>query len=296
MKYRKIQVVSLSFNNKSADEILKLVEKEAQQNCDIIVLPEMWMGDKYIETIDISCENSGVTGQLQNIAKTYGVYILNSTYRETETTPRLNSGALIGRDGTIIGIYDKNYPYWDEYDLKPPACPGSDVPVFETDFGRVGIAICFDANFPSVWEELAEKGADIVFWTSAYSGGSSLQAHAINHHYYIVSSTLCNDCAVIDITGKEIYYQKSDSGVNISRVEIDMNREIFHENFNMGSKLERLLNEHAEITVESHLEREQWFVLHSKNEGVQIREIAAQYSMEELRAYKRRSRDKGIIN
>ena len=71
MKYRKIRVVSLSFQNKQADEILKLVESEAQKNCDIIVLPEMWMGDKYIENINISGENSGVTGQLQSIAKTY---------------------------------------------------------------------------------------------------------------------------------------------------------------------------------------------------------------------------------
>ena len=292
MKYRKIQVVSLSFQNKQTDEILKIVESEAQQKCDIIVLPEMWMGDKYIETIDISCENSGVTGQLQNIAKTYEVYIIHSTYRKTETAPRLNAGVLIGRDGGIVGIYDKNYPYWDEYDLNPPTCPGDDIPVFETDFGRVGIAICFDANFPNVWEELAEKGADIVFWTSAYSGGSSLQAHAINHHYYIVSSTWCNDCAVIDITGKEIYYQKSDNGVNISRVDIDMNRAIFHENFNMD-KLERLLKNHAEIMVESRMEREQWFVLQSNSESLSVREIAARYNMEELRAYKRRSRNKG---
>jgi len=295
MKYRKIQVISLSFQNKSANEILPLVESEAQKGCDIIILPEMWMGDKYIE--DISGENSGITAQLQNIAKTYGVYIINSTYRRTETVPRLNSGVLIGRDGEIVGIYDKNYPYWSEYDLTPPVCPGTDAPVFETDFGRVGIAVCFDANFPNVWERLAENGADIVFWTSAYSGGSSLQAHAINHHYYIVSSTWCNDCAVIDITGKEIYYQKTTDGVNISRIEIDMNRAIFHENFNMGisSKLERLLEEHPEITVETHMEREQWFVLKSEDESEnsQVREIAAQYGMEELRAYKRRSRSKG---
>jgi len=280
---RTVKITSLSFNNRPEDEIIELVENEAQKKCDIILLPETWTGNDYNEPAD-----SGATARLRDTAKKHGVYILNSVFRKTADTPRFNSGILIGRDGEIAGIYDKVYPYWGEFDLSPPTSPGTDAPVFNTDFGKVGVAICFDANFPRLWERLAENGADIVFWASAYSAGSSLQAHAINHNYYIVTSTLCSDCAAIDITGREIYYQTS-GGVNISQVELNMNRAIFHENFNMH-KLERLLRENSEITVEMRLEREQWFVLRSSSPEVSVRELAARYDMEELGAYKRRSR------
>ena len=287
MKHTIARVVSLSFKNQPEDEIIRIAEREAERKPDIIVLPEMWNGVQNIETPE-----SGATARLRGTAKKHGVYILNSAFRKTGGAARLNSCILIGRDGEIAGVYDKNYPYWGELlDFEPPTVPGTDAPVFETDFGKVGMAICFDANFPRVWERLADNGARIVFWTSAYSGGSSLQAHAVNNNYYIVSSTLQSDCSVIDITGKEIYYQKTDGGgVNISRIDIDMDRAIFHENFNMPQKLERLLSEHSEITVEMRMEREEWFVLRSKSPDASVCELAARYGMEQLGDYKRRSR------
>ena len=74
--------------------------------------------------------------------------------------------------------------------------------VYDADFGKIGFAICYDVNFPEVWEMLAAGGAELVVWPSAYSGGRSLMAHAINHHY-IVTSTL-EGTAVFDIIGEEI--------------------------------------------------------------------------------------------
>ena len=86
---------------------------------------------------------------------------------------------------------------------------------------RAGVFICFDVNFPEVWQKLADAGAELVVWPSAYSAGTSLQAHAINHHLYIVTSTWLADCIVYDITGQEIHYQKGD-GFNVSRITLDL--------------------------------------------------------------------------
>jgi beta-ureidopropionase len=54
---------------------------------------------------------------------------------------------------------------------------GSEVKAFDTDFGRVGLAICFDLNWPDLWRELEEKGVDLVCRISAYVGGFPLQAY-----------------------------------------------------------------------------------------------------------------------
>ena len=52
----------------------------------------------------------------------------------------------------------------------------------DCDFGKLAILICFDANFPSVWDEAARQGAELVIWPSAYGAGTQLAAHALNHH------------------------------------------------------------------------------------------------------------------
>ena len=64
-------------------------------------------------------------------------------------------------------------------------------------------------------------------------------AHAINHHYYIVTATLLSDCLVYDITGRLLRDERS-KGVNVSRITLDLDRGIYHQNFNID-KRDRLL-------------------------------------------------------
>jgi hypothetical protein len=197
---------------------------------------------------------------------------------------------FLDRAGMVACVYDKVFPYWTEYDVQPPVNPGEAVHVHQTDVGRIGFATCFDANFPEVWKGLADKGAEMVVWPSAYSAGRSLQAHAINHHYYIVTCSETPDCIVYDITGERILYEGGSKDVNISRTTLDLDRVIFHENFNLA-KRDKLLSERAQdVTQEQWLKLEQWFVLRAARPGVSARELARAYGLEELRHYLDRSR------
>jgi hypothetical protein len=221
-------------------------------------------------------------------AKKHRTYVVCPIDR-TDGKRRLNSAVLIDREGKVACVYDKIYPYWGEYDIKPPVEPGRDAPVYQADFGRVGFAICFDANFPEVWQRLAEQGAELVVWPSAYSAGTTLQAHALTHHFYIVTATWTCDCLVYDITGRELLYEKS-KDLNISRITLDLDRGIYHQNFNI-EKRDKLLKEHADDVVqETWMDREQWFVLKARRAGVSARALARQYGLEELRDYIDRSR------
>ena len=173
--------------------------------------------------------------------------------------------------------------------MKPPVTPGDDVLVYETNFGSVGMAICFDANFPDVWQRLAEPGAELVVWGSAYSAGTTLQAHAPNYNHYIVTSTQTSNCVIYDISGQEMYYAKSDD-VNVCHLVLDLDRAIFHENFNIPKRDHLLAERRDEVEQELFLEREQWFVPRAIRPGVSVRELAHKYGMEEQRSYKERSR------
>lgn len=75
---------------------------------------------------------------------------------------RLNTVVLLDRTGHVVCHYDKDFPYWSEYAVTPPVSPGDAAEVFQADFGRIGFATCFDANFPEVWRRLSELGAEVV--------------------------------------------------------------------------------------------------------------------------------------
>jgi predicted amidohydrolase len=281
---RPVRVVSLCFRNEGLDKIAKIIDKEGAKGTDIIVLPETWSGQLRPETLE-----GETIAALSKLAKKHNTYILSPIDR-TDGKFRYNSAVLINREGRVVFVYDKVYPYWNEFDLEPPVTPGTNSGVvYDTDFGRIGIAICYDVNFPEIWQSLREKGAEVVFWPSAYSAGLQLQAYALLHHYYIVTSTYSKDCQVYDITGQRILDEKNDD-ITVARITLDLDRGIYHENFNMG-KLNKLLKIHGnEVEKELYMPREEWFVLRAKKPGVSARWLAKEFEMEELTDYQNRSR------
>lgn len=282
---RSARIASISFSCRPLEAVFDVVEREAAGGPDLVALPETWTGQGFNrpESLD-----GPVITAMSGLARKHAVYIVCPLDR-WDGARRVNSAVLLDRSGVVVGVYDKVYPYWNEFDLVPAVQPGSSAPVFETDFGRVGLSICVDANFPEVWKELADNGAELVIWPSAYSAGTTLQAHALAHHFSIVTSTQTADCIVYDIDGRELLYEKSDD-INVSRITLDLDRGIYHENFNLD-KRDLLLAEHGgEVEQESHLLREQWFILKARRPGVSARALAREYGLEELRDYVNRSR------
>jgi len=285
---RKVNLVSIGVSgeaNQTLTCILPLLEQESQADVDLIVLPEICLG---FTIYRMDCE---AIIKMREIAARKKVYIVVTLFRYGDSDEVFNTSVLIDRNGDIAGIYDKAYPFWSEEHQDPPCVPGKDVPVFETDFGKLGISNCFDVNFPDVYKRLSDQGAELVLFPSGYSAGMCLQAHAINHNYYIVSSTLAPDCAMYDITGQEVHYQKGDNGINISRLTIDLDRCIFHFDLNT-EKCDKLLKEHAgEIEMDTCFIREGYFTLRSLKPGVSAKKLASDYGMEALTAYRKRKRD-----
>jgi predicted amidohydrolase len=284
---RPVNIVSIGFSAGKIpiDELESIIQRECSIETDLLILPETMQGQstKNTQTID-----GPIIQSLSKLASKKKMYIIAPIDRMKKER-RLNSAVLLDRKGTIVGVYDKIFPYWSEFDLEPPVQVGDKAIVFNTDFGKLGIAICFDVNYPEIWQEFAAQGAEIVAWPSAYSAGKSLQAHAINHHYYIVTSTLKPDCLVYDMNGEKILHERSEK-INITHVTLDLDRCIFHYDFNRR-KLPSFLEKHGEdVVVEKEMNLEGWFMLKAKRPGVSARKLATQFGLEELRDYLHRSR------
>jgi beta-ureidopropionase len=283
---RPVRIASISFpNGLSLAEIAAHVGNAGSAGVDVIALPELCRGQDDKSREDL---HGPTVTAMAALAEKYNTYIVCPIDR-TENNRRLNTVVLLDRRGEVVCTYDKVFPYWSEYDVKPAADVGDDAQAYRADFGMLGFATCFDVNFPEVWKRLADKGVEVVIWPSAYSAGTSLQAHALNHHFYIVSATQTSDCFVYDITGEKLLFQKS-AKVNVANVTLDLDRGLYHINFNDGPR-DKLLKEHPEdVEQEKWLDSEQWFVLKAKRPGVSARALAKQYGLEEIRHYLERSR------
>jgi len=283
---RPVRVTSIGFAiGKTLDQVARAVDAEGARGTDLIALPETWLGQQ--KHTPETLEGATIT-TMSALAARHQTYIVCPLDR-TDGERRLNSAVLLDRAGRVAGVYDKVYPYWSEYDLVPPVSVGSEAAVVQTDFGRLGMAICFDVNYPALWQRMADRGAELVIWPSAYSAGTALQAHALNHHFYVVTATQKADCIAYDLTGREVLYEKSDD-LNVSRVTLDLDRGLYHEDFNLPRR-DRLLRERGDdVGLEQTLPREAWFVLKARRPGVSARALAREYGLEELREYIARSR------
>lgn len=283
---RPVRIVSIGFTLPlPLQQITDHVDREGSSGVDMIALPELCRGLDSTSEEDL---NGPTITAMTALAKKHKTYIACPIDRR-DGHRRLNSVVLLDRSGRVVSVYNKVFPYWSEYDVQPPVDPGDEVQVYQADFGRVGFATCFDVNFPEVWRRLDDKQAELVIWPSAYSAGISLQAHAINHHYYIATCSEAPDCIVYDITGERLLYSAAER-INISRITLDLDRAIFHQNFNL-EKRDKLLKEHPQdVTQEKWMPLEQWFVLRAKRPGISARKLASAYGLEELRHYLGRSR------
>ena len=282
---RPVRILSVSFKPNGADAMLSVLGSSVGGGYDLVIMPETCMGN----------QNEGLTADsetvkaVQKIAAEIKANVIFPLYTKRKKMKRINTALVINRKGKIIASYRKLYPYWSEFDLEPPCAvtDGGDC-VVDLDFGKIGLAICFDANFPIVWQNIRERGAELVVWCSAYSAGMQLSAYSLIHHYPIVTCTQVPDTAVYDIDGREVMHKRGDD-ICLLDYEMDLDRCIFHHNFNKD-KAAKLMEDHGEdIEIEKDYEREQWFILRSKNAGVSARELAAQYGMTELYVYKKDS-------
>jgi hypothetical protein len=281
---RPVKITCISVPGMQLEQAAALIREETALATDLVVLPEYWHGHEQPESLD------GPTIQaIAEAARQCQIYVVCPIDRLDEHGRRFNSAVLIDRQGQVAGVYDKHFPYWDELYLQPPVLPGATIPVFETDFGRLGLATCFDMNFPEVWKKLAEQGAELVAWTSEVSGGLSLQAQAIANHFYIVTADKTCDCSVFDITGQRILNEKT-PGLNVSHFTLDLDRGIYHYNFNLQKRAHLLGEQGDKVTIDIDLPEEEWFVLKAIQAGARARQLASTYGLEELRQYLERSR------
>ena len=139
-----------------------------------------------------------LTETFSELARKHGVVIALNLF-EVDGDQTFDSSPVIGTDGSILGVtrmvHITEYPCFHEQSYYHPGDRGT--PVVETEFGKIGICICYDRHFPEYFRSLALAEAEIVIVPQAGSVGewpeglyeAELQVAAFQNGFF---TALCN--------------------------------------------------------------------------------------------------------
>jgi predicted amidohydrolase len=196
---------------------------------DLAVLPE--------------CSFEFANGSVESIAQTLDGPIVTAVaerarrYRTYATAPVLlrrdgcvyNSVVMLDRQGAPVGTYDKAFPVlMGDGSLEYGITPGREFPVFDLDFGRVGVQICWDIAFEAGWQALADQDAELVVFPTNPASLVGLRGRAWRHGYYIAASTVAPPAALVSPTGGVVGTTSADREVLVARLDLDFR--VLHSN------------------------------------------------------------------
>ncbi|MBX3257472.1 MAG: carbon-nitrogen hydrolase family protein [Chitinophagaceae bacterium] len=186
---------------------IKQAENALPFSPDIYCFPEMFhvaqLSGEKSAVKDAAEDGSGrVIAPVQAFAKLHRCYVVCPVFT-VENGNYYNAAILIDRQGKVMGEYRKTHTTVSE--MGKGVSPGPlDPPVFHTDFGTIGIQICYDIEWPDGWQKLVEKGAELIFWPSAFGGGKKVNMRAWTNQVAIVSSTWKGTTKICDPLGNDI--------------------------------------------------------------------------------------------
>lgn len=206
------------------EQFAGLIEQAAQQEADIICLPEaMTLPGTGLDYVAVSEPIPGPSTRfLGEIARTHQVYLVAGLL-EREGEAVYNTAVLIDRQGRLAGTYRKISLPREE--IEGGVTPGDALPVFDTEFGTLGMMICWDVSFPETARTLATKGAEMIFLPIAGGNLTLAKARAIENQLYLISSTYDMKTAVFNPEGTIMAEATEQQPVIV--VEIDLNQRTY---------------------------------------------------------------------
>ncbi len=156
----------------------EMLEKAAEGNADVAVLPEMFncpydkrKFKQYSETIPAG----PTTVSLSAKARELGIYIIGGSIPEEDKGKVYNTSIIFGKDGNIIGkhrkvhLFDIDIPGRIRVTESEVLSPGDTTTVVDMGFCKVGVAVCYDMRFPELIRKMTLEGAELIIIPGAFN-------------------------------------------------------------------------------------------------------------------------------
>ena len=207
MKVALVQMTSLPEINLNIDKIVSSVKAASLNDADMVLFPEncscLGPGKIIQKYACLEKEHPALEAAIAS-AKENNIYVLLGSIAvfpdNGDKSKMQNRSLLINREGKVVARYNKINMFDAEisknefYRESDRYLPGKIVSIVKTEFGKIGLSICFDLRFPELYKTLCSKGANIITVPSAFTKTTGeahwevlLRARAIENSVWILA-------------------------------------------------------------------------------------------------------------
>jgi N-carbamoylputrescine amidase len=203
---------------------VKLIRRAASMGGQVILLPELFTGhyfpkDQLPEHFELAQPliDHPMIVSMQALARELEV-VLPVSFYEREGLVLFNSVAIIDADGSILGVYRKSHiPDGCGYTEKYHFTPGnSGFKAWETRYGRLGVAICWDQWFPECARVMTLDGADLLLYPTAIGSEPPAPGYDSCGHWQRVQTGHAAANLIPVVASNRVGLEKGKNGTDIT--------------------------------------------------------------------------------
>ena len=231
------------------------LEKIKDEKPDFVILPEMFCCPYQTQNFPVYAEEEGgpVWQQLSEYANQYGIYLIGGSMPEKDAEGKVyNTSYIFDRQGKQIGkhrkvhLFDIDVTGGQTFKESDTLTAGDHDTVFDTEFGRMGVILCFDIRFPELARMMVNDGAKAIFVPAAFNMTTgpahwelSFRTRALDNQIYMIGCAPMRDesagyiswghSIVTDPWGRVIDMLDETGGVLLTELDRDYEEQVREE-------------------------------------------------------------------
>lgn len=255
IKIAAIQMSTVADKMENVRTVKAYLEKIKDENPDFVILPEMFCCPYQTENFPIYAEKEGgpVWQQLSGYAKQYGIYLIGGSMPEKDAEGNVyNTSYIFDREGKQIGkhrkvhLFDIDVKGGQTFKESDTLTAGDSDTVFDTEFGKIGVILCFDIRFPELSRMMVNDGAKVIFVPAAFNMTTgpahwelSFRTRALDNQIYMVGCAPARDVSagyiswghsiVTDPWGRVTGMLDENEGILLAELDMDYEEQVREE-------------------------------------------------------------------
>ena len=255
IKIAAIQMPTVADKMENVRTVKTYLEKIKDENPDFVILPEMFCCPYQTENFPIYAEEEGgpIWQQLSAYAKQYGVYLIGGSMPEKDAEGNVyNTCYVFDREGKQIGkhrkvhLFDIDVKGGQTFKESDTLTAGDSDTVFDTEFGKIGVMLCFDIRFPELSRMMVNDGAKVIFVPAAFNMTTgpahwelSFRTRALDNQIYMVGCAPARDVSagyiswghsiVTDPWGRVTVMLDENEGILLAELDMDYEEQVREE-------------------------------------------------------------------
>ena len=231
------------------------LEKIKDEKPDFVILSEMFCCPYQTQNFPVYAEEEGgpVWQQLSEYANQYGIYLIGGSMPEKDAEGKVyNTSYIFDRQGKQIGkhrkvhLFDIDVTGGQTFKESDTLTAGDHDTVFDTEFGRMGVILCFDIRFPELARMMVNDGAKAIFVPAAFNMTTgpahwelSFRTRALDNQIYMIGCAPMRDesagyiswghSIVTDPWGRVIDMLDEKEGVLLTELDLDYEEQVREE-------------------------------------------------------------------